>query len=175
MNDVSYPIGKFEKKESYTEEEIQKNIAAIDILPDTLSAAIAGLKEDQIETQYRDGGWTIRQVIHHLADSHMNAFIRTKKMLTEKNPTIMPYRQELWAEMPDSLECDYEVSLSFLTMLHHRWVILLRSMTKEDLSRTYVHPEYDQTYTLAQVIALYAWHSKHHTAHITTLRYLKGW
>ena len=175
MTDTSYPIGKFEKQDAYTQEEIQQNIAFIDILPDTLSAAIAGLDEDQMNTPYREGGWTVNQVIHHLADSHMNAFIRTKLMVTEDNPTILPYRQAEWAELPDSVETDPEISLSLLTMLHHRWVMLLRSLKQEDMSRTYVHPEYDQTYTLAQVIALYAWHSKHHTAHITTLRYLKGW
>ena len=175
MSDVSYPIGKFEMKDSYSGEETQKHIAAIDILPDTLSAAIAGLNEDQLDTPYRDGGWTVRQVIHHLADSHMNAFIRIKKMLTEDNPTILPYIQDAWAEMPDSLEVDAEISLSLLTMLHHRWVMLLRSLNDKDLGKTYHHPEYDTTFTLEQVIALYAWHSKHHTAHITTLRYLKGW
>ena len=175
MTDLSYPIGKFEKKDSYSEDETQKNIASIDILPDTLSAAIAGLNEDQLNTQYRDGGWTVRQVIHHLADSHMNAFIRTKLMLTEDNPTILPYKQDVWAEMPDSAEADADISLSLLTMLHHRWVMLLRSLRPKDMSRTYVHPEYGQTYTTEQVIALYAWHSKHHTSHITTLRYLKSW
>ena len=175
MTDVSYPIRKFEKKDSYTKDEIQMNIASIDMLPDTLSAARAGLNEDQLNTQYREGGWTVRQVIHHLADSHMNAFIRTKLMLTEENPTILPYRQDAWAEMPDSVDADADTSLSLLTMLHHRWVMLLRTLQSEDMVKTYVHPEYGQSYTTAQVIALYAWHSKHHTAHITTLRYLKGW
>lgn len=175
MADLSYPIGKFQMQETYSLDEIQKNIAAIDIIPDTVSAGIAGLNENQINTPYREGGWTVRQVIHHLADSHMNGYIRMKKALTEDNPEVSGYDQDAWANLADSDEVDVEVSLSLLTMLHLRWVMLMRSMDNKDYTKKYTLKERNKTYTLAQAIALYAWHGKHHVAHISGLRYIKGW
>ena len=130
--------------------------------------------KEQLDTPYRPGGWTVRQVVHHLPDSHMNAYVRFRLALTENEPTIKPYEQQLWAELPDAKTADIEMSLKLFEGLHQRWVLLLRSMKPEDFHRKYIHPE-SGVNVLDNVLQLYAWHGKHHVAHITSLRKRMGW
>jgi uncharacterized damage-inducible protein DinB len=134
---------------------------------------IEGLSEQQLETPYRDGGWTVRQVVHHVADSHVNSYVRFKLAMTEEEPTIKPYMEDRWAELADS-KSPVEVSLSLLDSLHKRWNLLLRSFQSSDWQRTFRHPEMGLL-TLDQTLALYSWHGRHHVAHITTLRDRMGW
>ncbi len=173
--DLSYPIGKFEWKGENTPEERKALIAQIEALPANVRAAVAGLDEAQLNTPYRPDGWTVRQTVHHLADSHMNAFIRFKLALTEKEPTIKPYLQAQWAEMKDGSDAPVEGSLAILDGLHQRWTALLRSMRDDDFKRTFIHPEHGSVITLDRNLALYAWHGRHHTAHVTGLRERNGW
>jgi hypothetical protein len=176
--DLQYPIGKFEWIAPENDEQMLKRRAHyIDVLlrlPAELRSAAAGLDQKQLDTPYRENGWTVQQLIHHVADSHMNAYIRFKLALTEREPTIKTYRQDLWAELPDSAGTSAETSLKLIEALHARWVNLLRSMTAEDFARTLHHPE-QGTVSLDRMLAMYAWHSAHHTAHITGLRHRKGW
>ncbi len=162
---MKYPIGPFIAPEEITSEMIQNWIEEIEIFPQTLRDAVQNLSEKQLDTAYREGGWTVRQVVHHCADSHMNSFIRFKLALTEDNPTIKGYDEAKWAEMPDYLQLAVEPSLKLLEGLHARWVVLLRSLTPEDLKRTYFHPEKQKSIPLDETIALYAWHGKHHLGH----------
>jgi len=150
------------------------NMHTLRLLPQRLTAAVAGLSDHQLDTPYREGGWTVRQVVHHLADSHANAYVRCKLALTEDWPTIKPYDQAAWAELSDSRWLPIDVSLSFLSALHQRWVALFESLSDEDFRRGYNHPESGRQ-NLAHVLALYDWHSRHHTAHITSLRARMGW
>ncbi len=175
MSDLSYPIGKFEWPAAVTPAERARLIAQIDMLPRQFRAAVAGLTPRQLDTPYRPGGWTVRQLIHHLPDSHMNAYIRSKLALTENQPTIKPYEQQLWAELADSRDTPVEVSLMLLDALHGRWVALLRSLDSEGFSRTVVHPEQGRHMSVDDILAYYAWHGAHHTAHITALRDRMGW
>jgi uncharacterized damage-inducible protein DinB len=172
--DPRYPVGKFAWPESITEDDRRKFAAQIGELPAKLRAAVQGLSEAQLDTPYREGGWTVRQVTHHVADSHMNAFIRFKLALTEAEPTIKAYEQQLWAELPDGKTAPVEISLTLLDSLHHRWALLIKSMKPEEYSRTFRHPELGLV-TLERNLALYAWHSRHHVAHVTSLREQKGW
>jgi uncharacterized damage-inducible protein DinB len=149
-------------------------IAEIDETPAKLRAAVAGLSASQLDTPYRPEGWSVRQVVHHLPDSHANAYVRFKLALTEDSPTIKPYLEARWAELPDTRETPVEVSLALLEALHRRWVILLRAMTAEDFARPLQHPEKGRL-TLDQMLALYAWHGRHHVAHVTALRERMGW
>ncbi len=155
-------------------EQRKQWIAEIAEAPAKLRAAIAGLNEDQLNTPYRDGGWTVRQVIHHVPESHMNAYIRFKLALTENEPVVKPYDEAAWAETADVLETPIEVSLATLENLHKRWVILLRSMRDADFLKQFRHPELGAV-PLEKNLALYAWHGKHHAAHITSLRERKQW
>jgi uncharacterized damage-inducible protein DinB len=173
--DLRYPIGPFDFPDRASPPERQERIAAIAALPAELRAAVSGLGPGQWETPYRPGGWTIRQVVHHLPDSHMNAYIRFKLALTEFEPIIKPYHEAAWATLPDTLESPPELSLTLLDALHARWVILLRSFDEEDFLRTLRHPEHGRTFTLDEMLALYAWHGRHHVAHITTLSRREGW
>ncbi|PEB51768.1 metal-dependent hydrolase [Bacillus pseudomycoides] len=173
MKDLRYPIGQFTYEENITEEMIDKWIQEIEDLPHELTKAIKDLDKHQLDTPYRTGGWTVRQVVHHVVDSHMNSYIRFKLALTENNPTIKPYREEKWAELPDS-RLPVDVSLVLLESLHKRWVNLLYSLEAADLEKTFNHPESGET-KLAVAIGLYAWHGRHHTAHITSLRKRLGW
>jgi uncharacterized damage-inducible protein DinB len=150
-------------------------IDAIAKLPTLLRKEITGLTDEQLDTPYREGGWTIRQVVHHIPDSHLNAYIRIKLALTEENPTIKPFFEERWAEMPDSITTDPQVSLDLLDALHRRWVSVFRNMKPEDFDRTYFHPEQQKSRKLRDILALYAWHGKHHLAHITSLKNRMGW
>jgi uncharacterized damage-inducible protein DinB len=157
-----------------TQEKRAGWIREIAQVPDLLRKATAGLTQAQIDTPYREGGWTIRQVVHHVADSHMNSFIRTKLALTEEVPTIKPYDQKVWATLADVAGVDIASSLMIIEGLHARFVALLSSMRPEDFSRTFMHPENGPT-TLDRNLQIYAWHGKHHTAHITSLRTRSGW
>jgi uncharacterized damage-inducible protein DinB len=172
--DLRYPIGKFQRVESLTDAERRAAIDAVAEAPAKFRAAIAGLNERQLDTPYRPSGWTVRQVIHHVPDSHLNAYIRFKLALTEDTPTIKTYAEARWAELGDVKATPVEVSLSMLDNLHERWVLLLRSLSPEDWTRKFRHPELG-TMTLDQNLQLYAWHGRHHAAHITSLRERNGW
>jgi uncharacterized damage-inducible protein DinB len=149
-------------------------IREIAATPGGVRVAVQGLNESQLNTPYRDGGWTVRQVVHHLADSHMNAYVRWRLALTEPEPTIKPYNEAAWAKLEDAANAPIEVSLNLLEPLHERWVRLLHSVNPEEYARTFRHPEHGVR-TLDWMLFLYAWHGRHHTAHITELRKQKGW
>jgi hypothetical protein len=149
-------------------------IDQIDEAPAKMRAAVKGLSTEQLNTPYRPGGWTVRQVVHHLPDSHMNAFMRFRWALTEEDPTIKPYDQERWAQLEDSQKAPAEISLTLLEALHQRWVMLLRSLKPRDFARTFRHPELGVV-SLEKNLSLYAWHGRHHVAHITSLRERMGW
>jgi uncharacterized damage-inducible protein DinB len=172
--DPKYPIGKFESRQSLSTEERRKSIDEIAATPRALREAVRGLDEKQLDTPYREGGWTIRQVVHHLPDSHLNAFIRLKFALTEDVPTIKPYDEAEWAKLPDVRETPIEVSLTLLESLHDRWVRLMRALDEKTFSREFRHPEHGAV-TIDWLVAMYAWHGRHHTGHITTLRNTRGW
>ena len=181
MNDFAenlrYPIGPFVLDHTPTEADRAAWIEVLAAAPTRLRAAVAGLDDTQLDTPYREGGWTVRQVVHHLPDSHLNSYIRFKWALTEDAPVIKPYFEDRWAELPDS-SAPLEVSLSLLAALHGRWTTLLRAMTTEDFARTFVHPETGPQTPAASLgfsLCLYAWHSEHHLAHITGLRERRGW
>ncbi len=173
-SDPRYPIGNFVRPAVIDAEHLDGAIAILAALPENLRSAVNGLTDFQIDTPYREGGWTVRQLVHHVADSHMNAYVRTRLALTEDWPTIKPYEEKLWAELADARTLPVEVSLELLEPLHRRWVALLESLTAEQWKRGYNHPESGRQ-DLAQVISMYAWHSRHHAAHITALRKSKGW
>ena len=162
---LKYPIGKFEKPETITTELLSQWVAEIAAFPAQLKAEVTHLNEEQLDNTYRSQGWTIRQLVHHCADSHMNSFIRFKLALTEEQPTIKPYREQRWAELADG-KMPIDASLMLLEGLHARWVALLHSLSDEELSRTYFHPDQGQDIPLNVTIGLYAWHGRHHLAHI---------
>ncbi len=172
--DLRYPIGKFAFPKEATAAERRQWIEEIAEAPAQLRAAIAGLNDRQLDTPYRDGGWTVRQVIHHVPDSHMNSYVRFKLALTESEPTVKPYDEAAWARLADSADTPVEVSLAMLDALHQRWVRLMSSLDEQGWKRPFRHPEIGPV-TLEQNLALYAWHGKHHTAHITGLRARNGW
>jgi DinB superfamily len=174
MNSLSFPIGEFVYGQAYTADQTRDHIAAIANLPISLPLLVSTWADNRLDTPYRPGGWTVRQVVHHLADSHINAYVRTKLALTENNPTICPYEQDDWANLPDS-EMDIAVSLALLQNLHQRWVAILNTLTDEQLARTYYHPGAQRTFALREVIANYAWHGEHHYQHIAQLAILNGW
>lgn len=174
MDDLRYPVGRYERPESSTPEQRAAWIRTVAELPARIRAAVTGLDDARLDTPYREGGWTVRQVVHHVPDSHMNAYVRFKLALTEDSPVIRPYQEGDWARLPDSIDTPPEVSLTLLDALHDRWVRLMRALTDEQWARTYRHPEMGAM-RLDQVLALYAWHSLHHVAHITNLRRREGW
>jgi uncharacterized damage-inducible protein DinB len=174
MTDLRYPIGRAEMERDLTPERRQELIAWIETTPDRLREAVAGLNAEQLDTPYRPGGWTVRQVVHHVPDSHLNAYIRCKWALTEDEPTIKTYDEGRWAELPDSRTVPVEVSLALLQNLHHRWVALLRALPAADFQKTLKHPDHG-VLTLDQILGLYAWHGQHHVAHVTSLRERMGW
>ena len=175
MTDLKYPVGKFDFDAPIAEADHARLIDEIAATPAALRAAVTGLSRDQLETRYRAGGWTVKQVVHHVPDSHMNAYSRFKLALTEDEPTIKPYDEAKWAELPDSQKVAAEVSLRLVEAIHERWVPLLRSMDSADFRRGFRHPDHGRVLTLQQVLGLYAWHGRHHVAHITTLRDREGW
>lgn len=173
LDDLRYPIGRFQAPTGDPGVLRPAQIQALRLLPEQLRASVSGLSEAHLDNPYREGGWTVRQVVHHLADSHANAFIRFKLALTEDWPTIKPYDEKAWAELADS-KLPIDSSLKFIDALHQRWVALLESMTEEDFLKGYDHPENGRQ-NLERALAIYAWHCAHHTAHITSLRARQGW
>jgi len=172
--DLRYPIGKADTKSPLAAGERAQKIDAIAALPAQLRKAVAGLNDAQLDTPYRPGGWTVRQLVHHVADSHMNAFIRFRLGFTEDNPTIKPYDEKAWTELPDNRHLPVEVSLQLLDSLHERMVHMLRSVAPASFQRSIQHPE-NGPMTLDAVVSMYAWHGQHHTAHVTALRQRQGW
>jgi hypothetical protein len=172
--DPRYPIGRFKRPENISQQDRMEAIAAIAAMPGLLKAAVHGLDREQLDTPYRDGGWTVRQLVHHIADSHMNAFVRVRLALTEDWPTIKPYDEKAWAMLRDSTGAPVGWSLDLIENLHARWVMVLDSLTDEQWARGMNHPE-NGPVTIESTTLLYAWHSKHHVAHITQLREQKGW
>ncbi len=174
MTDLRYPIGKFAYEGPPTAEGRPELIRQIEEAPARLRAAVEGLSAQQLDTPYRPEGWTVRQLAHHVPDSHMNAYVRFKLALTEDEPTIKPYFEDRWAMLGDTQATPVEVSLVMLENLHERWVQLLRSLGEKEWKRTFRHPELGLV-TLEKNLALYAWHGRHHVAHVTGLRERKGW
>jgi uncharacterized damage-inducible protein DinB len=174
MTDPRYPIGKPDLKPELSDAERRDAIESIAATPAALRAAVAGLTEEQLDTPYREGGWTVRQVVHHVPDSHLNAYTRFKLALTEDEPTIKPYAEDRWAELEDSRTTPIEVSLTLLETLHRRWDELLRSLGPDDFQCTLQHPDMGRL-TLDQMLCLYSWHGRHHVAHVTELRAREGW
>jgi hypothetical protein len=172
--DLRYPIGKFQWPAAVTPGEREKSIAQIASAPAEYRQAVQGLNDQQLDTPYREGGWTVRQVIHHVPDSHMNSYCRFKLALTEEEPSIKGYAEDLWAKLADGRTGPVETSLALLENLHRRWVILLKSMTDKDFARCFRHSEHGLI-RLDSALALYDWHSRHHVAHITSLRERMGW
>lgn len=168
--DLRYPIGRFDPASFPSKDE---NIDTIASLPEKIRAAVEGLSDEQLDTPYREGGWTLRQTVHHIGDSHLNSLCRFKLALTEDAPTIRPYHEDKWAELADS-RLGVEPSLAMIDGVHARWAELLKNMSDDDLQREFIHPE-TGNWTLEKVLALYAWHSLHHTAHITRTRERMGW
>ena len=174
MTDLRYPIGKFSYDGHLTEDQKRAFLDDVAQTPENLRTAVHGLSEAQLDTPYRPGGWSVRQVVHHVPDSHLNSYVRFKLALTEDEPTIKPYAEDRWAELADTKATPVEVSLTLLNSLHDRWVRLLRSLTPQEWKRTFRHPDLGAM-TLEKTLALYAWHGRHHVAHITTLRERNGW
>ena len=172
--DLRYPIGPFEWQGPNTEDQRRRFIDQIEETPAKLRAAVEGLSAGQLDTSYRPGGWTVRQVVHHLPDSHLNSYTRFKLALTEDEPAIKPYNEGAWAELPEARTAPIEISLALLESLHRRWVLMLRSRSASDFGRAFQHPELGRM-TLDKTLALYAWHGRHHVAHITSLRERMGW
>jgi hypothetical protein len=174
MTDPRYPIGRFTPDPKPAPETRNRHIEQISTVPARMRRAVAGLDENQLATPYRDGGWTVRQVVHHVPDSHLNAYIRFKWAMTEDSPTIKPYDESAWAELKDSELTPVEVSLALLESLHARWTVLLRALKAEDFERKFVHPE-SGAHDVDWLLQLYSWHGDHHVAHITSLRERMKW
>jgi len=172
--DLRYPIGRADTRTPLAAGERAQRIDHIAALPAQLRKAVSGLTDAQLDTPYRPGGWTVRQVVHHVADSHMNAFIRFRLGMTEDNPTIKPYDEKAWSELPDMRQLPVEVSLQLLDALHRRWVHLLSNVPPTNFQRSIQHPE-NGPMTLDALVSMYSWHGQHHTAHVTSLRQRQGW
>jgi DinB superfamily len=174
MDSIIYPIGKF-IEQPYSEQELRDRLLDIRFMTQSLEHTVSNLDEFQLDTPYRDGGWTVKQVVHHLADSHMNAFIRCKLALTEDNPTIRPYDQNTWVNTPDVANVPINVSITLLHALHLRWHELFINLTEKDFERTMMHPEYKRQMSLWFILGLYAWHGKHHIAQVQALKERMNW
>lgn len=174
MEDLRYPIGKYEPQ-PFSAKQLEEWLIDIKFLPQHLENAVLNLDEQQLNTAYRPEGWTVKQVVHHVADSHMNAYIRFKLGLTEYNPTIKPYDEVAWANMKDTAVIPINISLTLLHALHTRWMEVLKDIKEEEWERTVVHPEHGKQMTLWYLLGMYAWHGRHHTAHVTSLRERMGW
>jgi hypothetical protein len=175
LEQLRYPIGRNLPRESYTPDQLQEWMKQIKALPLWMDACIENLDLYQLLTPYRDGGWTVQQVVHHVADSHMNALVRLKLTLTEENPTIKPYKEELWAKLPDTHTVPVNVSVTMLHTLHQRWLAILNNLQPHDFERTYYHPEQGRYLPIWEMTASYAWHGRHHVEHIRRLRERMGW
>lgn len=173
--DPRFPAGTFQTRDELTSDERRALIDEIAATPARIREAVRDLTEAQLDTPYREGGWSVRQVVHHVPDSHLNAYVRTKLALTEDIPTIKPYDEAAWAMLDDSRVTPVETSLALLESLHARWVGLLRSLKDEDFARKFQHPDHAAPKTIDWLVALYSWHGRHHTAHITSLRERSGW
>jgi hypothetical protein len=174
MDDLRFPVGKFHPESSVNDQQKQAFLDEIEQTPAKLRAAVSGLSDSQLDTPYRPDGWTVRQVVHHVPDSHLNSYVRFKLALTEDEPTIKTYAEDRWAELSDTKATPIEVSLVLLESLHHRWIRLLRSLTPDQWKRRFRHPELGPM-TLENTLALYAWHGRHHVAHISELRKRMSW
>jgi uncharacterized damage-inducible protein DinB len=172
--DLRYPIGQFRRKDSYSAAEQKDHIERIRQTPQNLKKALTGLSDAQLDTPYREGGWTVRQVAHHIPDSHLNAYLRVKLALTEDRPVIKDYQENDWARLADTRNTPLEVSVALLEALHGRWAILFESLSEADWKRQYLHPVGGPT-SIEVVLAMYVWHGEHHIAHITNLRQSEGW
>ena len=175
VTDLSYPVGRFVPPTTTSDSQRTALIDDVGRTPAAMRTAVAGLTAGQLDTPYRPGGWTVRQLVHHVPDSHINAYLRFKQALTEDTPTIKPYDQDVWVRLPDTTATPVDVSLALLDALHTRWVTLLRAMEPSDFERGYLHPEYTRFVPLSEALAQYAWHGRHHVAHITSLRQRSGW
>ncbi|MCU7613693.1 bacillithiol transferase BstA [Chryseobacterium sp. GMJ5] len=170
-----FPIGQFQEPDNISDIELDKHIKVIKNFPEKLKNLIEDFSDDQLDTPYREGGWTVRQVIHHLADSHANSFIRFKLALTEENPTIKPYDEAKWAELQDSINMPVKPAMRMIKGIHQRWYVILKSLTNKQFERTFHHPEKEKDNNLRYYVALYSWHCHHHFAHIETLKNEQGW
>lgn len=175
LEQLRYPIGRYTTPESHNEADIKEWIGVLEALPGWMDHCIENLDEAQLHTPYRPGGWTVQQVIHHVADSHINMYIRMKFALTEDNPTIMPYDENQWALLPDVQDTPVNLSVTILHALHHRIVAVLKKLSPEQWERTYYHPEKQKQFPIWEMAALYAWHSHHHMEHVRQLRLRMGW
>lgn len=174
-DDLRYPIGRFRRPSAVSDDDLRSWIDAVACLPSEVRRASEGLDPRQLDTPYRDGGWSTRQIVHHLADSHMNSLIRFRLALTEDAPTIRPYDQDAWAGLADGRSAEIEPSLAILSGVHARWAVLLKSFGSADWARAFVHPQAGRTIRLDVNLALYAWHGRHHVAQIERLRERHGW
>lgn len=172
---MRFPIGRFSTPSECTPELRKEWIRIISVTPERLRLLVEGLTDQQLDTPYRDGGWTVRQVVHHLVDSHINSYIRFKLTITEDHPTIKPYQEERWAELGDGKQAPIEISLPLLEALHRRWVYFLKTMAEDDWKRKYYHPESKRDFDLEEALAMYAWHCEHHLAHIRQLKQRLQW
>lgn len=175
LEKLQYPIGKFVAPKLYSSEYLSEKINEITSFPERLKNEVSLLTKEQLDTPYRLDGWTIRQVIHHCADSHINCFVRIKWALTEKTPTIKYYHEDLWGELHDNVTMPIEPTLSFLEGLHFRLAYLMKSLSEKDLQQSFIHPEHSKEFKIEEIIGTYAWHGNHHLAHITELKKRKGW
>lgn len=174
MTDFRYPIGKLQRVDVLNEEQRRECIRNIAEAPVHMRAAVSGLNDEQLNTPYRPGGWTVRQVVHHVPDSHLNAYVRFKLAITEDIPTVKTYKESTWAELPDARTAPIDMSLTILEGLHKRWVLFLQSLSQSDFRKTFNHPE-NGMMNLDMLLQVYSWHSRHHVAHITSLRERMGW
>jgi len=175
LEKLKYPIGKFQAPQEYSPEYIADKIAEIESFPEKLKKETIYLTDEQLDTPYRPGGWTVRQVIHHCAESHMNCYIRLKWALTENNPVIKAYDEVLWSELNDNLNMPIQPTLTLLEGLHFRLGYIMKNLSELDLEKSFIHPENNSEYRIKQIIGSYAWHGNHHLAHITTLKKHKNW
>lgn len=175
LDSKRYPIGDFNEPKTISDTELQEYIQVIKNFPARLKFLIENFTDEQLDTPYREGGWSVRQLVNHLADSHANSFIRFKLALTEENPTIKPYHEAKWAELPDSLNISIKPAMRMLKGIHQRWSYLLKSLNNEQFERTFHHPENQKNYNLRICLALYVWHCNHHFAHVENLKIEKGW
>jgi hypothetical protein len=175
MADPRYPLGKYQPPVQVSAETRNLWIGHLEAAPGLLAEAVSGLTAEQLDTPYREGGWSSRQIAHHLPDSHFNSYARFKLALTEERPTIRPYLQGAWADLPDNRDCPVEVSIRLLEALHQRWTALLKAMTPEQYQRVFIHPETGREHSLEWTLGLYAWHGEHHVAQIASLRTARSW
>ncbi len=175
LEQLRYPIGRHVRPDSYTTKDLNEWISVLGALPEWLDHCIENLDAAQLETPYRPDGWTVNQVIHHIADSHINAMVRLKLALTEDKPTILPYKEALWANLPDVANTPVNVSITLIHALHRRWVVVLQNLKPEDWLREYYHPEDKEDVPIWVMTSMYAWHSRHHMEHVRQLRERMGW